>query len=1091
MFHSRFNAKGNPMRTLAACLLIACPILAQEPAQFGDAALRTIQFVDENEGWAAGDDGVIWHTINKGKTWERQASGTRASLRSMHFLTPYSGWIVGRTELAGGGSSGVVLATSDGGLTWLSVSTNAMPGLNLVKFFGERTGIAAGDGNEVFPGGMFTTLDGGRNWKPVAGTRTPSWLTGDFSDLETGVLAGTWNRLAPVRDGAMGMADVDSLAGRNVKGLKLNGDRAVAVGQGGLIMVSQNTAGVRWGFPDLKLPQSIRASIDFNAVAVHGSHVWAVGRPGSIVFHSADHGLSWEIVKTGQGLPLHAVCFLDENHGWAAGELGTILATIDGGKTWAVQHQGGMRSAMMFVHSDAKRVPLDTVAALGGEEGYLVVALGVTCPDPATLARRYDTDVERIAAAMKAADPQRATDNERLSFAMRQTGGAAGEVLWQFPMAGFQDGADMQAILDTWERRHGEKAAVAMLRQMVLSLRIWKPDVIVTDSPTDESSRAVFEVLRKAFDVAADPEIFPEQIKNLGLQEWAGRKLLVTLNKRDPAAVNVDVTSSLPRIGDSAQGFASQAFRLWDEARAVPGYRLVATRLKDAEGQTKIFEGIPLAPGGAARRELPALAEQDEPKRTALKIAHEKKRNVQAVVAGKVGGLASAEQALSAIGEALNDLPPMDAGNALFTAASSYANTGQWSMAREAFVLLLNKYPGHPLGLEAARWLVRFHSSSEARHRAELGQFVELADLSFNLKDRADPRRVIPKAKVKDKLPPETQLVQSTHRETIPAMVSARKWYEGALDFESRLEAHGSLYARDLPTNLCLAAARRQLGRAEESQKWLLRYITETTVPLGSPTAARGADPWRECVMLESWLLNRGGQAMPPKPVGACRRTNQRPYLDGKLDDACWQDAIPMPLATTAGELGSEFGCKDAIERMVKERPGKPDPNAVAEAQAAGSRAAFSIDDEHLYVAVVCKHPAGMKKEKAEGRTHDMDLRAFDRVSLMIDLDRDYQTYYQLQIDQRGALAADCWGDKTWNPKWFVAVHADESGWTAEVAIPLKELTGEVVVPGKLWAVNVVRTVPGKGIQAWSGPAGVTPRPEGMGVLTFVGDRKK
>jgi len=43
------------------------------------------------------------------------------------------------------------------------------------------------------------------------------------------------------------------------------------------------------------------------------------------------------------------------------------------------------------------------------------------------------------------------------------------------------------------------------------------------------------------------------------------------------------------------------------------------------------------------------------------------------------------------------------------------------------------------------------------------------------------------------------------------------------------------------------------------------------------------------------------------------------------------------------------------------------------------------------------------------------------------------------------------------------------------------------MTPGKLWAMNVVRTVPGKGVQAWSGPAGVTPRPEGMGLMTFVG----
>jgi hypothetical protein len=198
-----------------------------------------------------------------------------------------------------------------------------------------------------------------------------------------------------------------------------------------------------------------------------------------------------------------------------------------------------------------------------------------------------------------------------------------------------------------------------------------------------------------------------------------------------------------------------------------------------------------------------------------------------------------------------------------------------------------------------------------------------------------------------------------------------------------------------------------------------------------------------------------------------------------------------MPLVTTAGDLGADFGCKDAIEQKVMGTARKPDPAALAEALSAGTRAAFAYDEEHLYIAVVCRHPAGMQKDKVEKRTHDMDLRAHDRVSILIDLDRDYQTCYQLQIDQRGAVAEDCWGDRTWNPKWYVMVNPEETGWTAEVAIPLSELTGDVVTTGKLWAVNVVRTVPGRGVQAWGAPAGVAPRPEGMGILTFLADTKK
>jgi hypothetical protein len=115
-----------------------------------------------------------------------------------------------------------------------------------------------------------------------------------------------------------------------------------------------------------------------------------------------------------------------------------------------------------------------------------------------------------------------------------------------------------------------------------------------------------------------------------------------------------------------------------------------------------------------------------------------------------------------------------------------------------------------------------------------------------------------------------------------------------------------------------------------------------------------------------------------------------------------------------------------------------------------------------------------------------MNLEAADRVSVLLDLDRDYQTYYQVSFDRRGAVADECWGDGSWNPRWFVAVESDETGWTTEVAIPLRELTSDGVSLGKVWACNVVRTVPGQGVQAWSKPAGVQPRPEGMGLLQFV-----
>src|SRR4051812_23312820 len=102
---------------ICMALALAGSVRAGDAPYFEDAALHAVQFVDPHEGWAVGDEGVVWHTIDGGRQWERQPTGVRASLRSVHFLNPYTGWVAGREELTNGaGSAGVLLFTQDGGL---------------------------------------------------------------------------------------------------------------------------------------------------------------------------------------------------------------------------------------------------------------------------------------------------------------------------------------------------------------------------------------------------------------------------------------------------------------------------------------------------------------------------------------------------------------------------------------------------------------------------------------------------------------------------------------------------------------------------------------------------------------------------------------------------------------------------------------------------------------------------------------------------------------------------------------------------------------------------------------------------------------
>jgi photosystem II stability/assembly factor-like uncharacterized protein len=1016
---------------------------AADLRNFEDAALHAVQFVDEHEGWAVGDEGVVWHSIDGGQTWERQPTGVRASLRSVHFLNPYTGWVAGRVELPGGGSTGVLLYTKDGGVAWKEVLLGSLPGLNVVRFVDLKTGYLAGDGSEQFPTGVFMTTDAGRSWQPLKGPRCPSWLAGDF-DAHGGALAGAWNRLATVRDKCVSMTNVDSLGGRALQGLRLQGKRAVAVGQGGAVLISEESAGASWGYADTPLSREVLASLDLNAVHIAGKHYWAVGRPGSVVLHSPDLGERWELIATGQPLPLNGVFFRDEKHGYAVGELGTIVVTDDGGKTWQVRHRGGMRTAALFIHARAAGLPLDTVALLGGQEGYLTAALRVTAPDP------------------NSAAPARSTEGPRLVAAVRQAGGAAAESLWQFPVPSHLARADREELVKSWEQMHGKHAAdQTMLRQLVLAIRMWRPDVILTDSPDPAASGYTADTLMvravdEAFRRAADPREFPEQIKELGLAAWKTTKVFGRWEGKTEGHVTLDLTALSKPLEGTVQEFAADAASLLGEGDPIPArrsYRLLQPQTADK--QHDLMEGIDLPRGGQARRPLSATAEPSAELIKAIRT----RVTLRALCETPAKELANPDRLLSQLGPMLDGMPEDQAARSAHAAASQYARVGQWTLAREAYLLLADRYPTHPLALDAYRWLIRYNSSSEARRRHEMGQFLAVNTVQFGVPVGSKPLPSVERNDTDPNKPPakraefpEFGTRQSPRQVALSNKDDTRKWYEGSLGLEPRLAAFGPLAANDPAIQLCLQAARRNLGDVEGARKWYADF------------ASRQPDgPWRAAALSELWLLNHSGA--PPKPVVYCRATDAKPFLDGKLDDDCWQTGKPLALVNAAGDTVHDYPTEVRV----------------------------SFDKDYLYLAIRCFHPAGKQVPPVKNRSRDADLRGFDRVSVLLDLDRDYSTCFHLQIDQRGCVAEDCWGDKTWDPRWFVKVHGEATNWVAEAAIPLAALTGDNVTSGRAWAFNVVRTLPGRGVQAWSLPAEVPEealRPEGMGLLIFAQDQR-
>ena len=116
--------------------------------------LRGCYFVNARNGWAVGENGVILHTSNMGVTWSSQTSGTTNDLQAVCFLDSLIGYSVG--------SCGTTLKTINGGIKWTVQMQNSasycssnpyVHDLRTIAMKTETMGTAAG----ISIGAIYTT----------------------------------------------------------------------------------------------------------------------------------------------------------------------------------------------------------------------------------------------------------------------------------------------------------------------------------------------------------------------------------------------------------------------------------------------------------------------------------------------------------------------------------------------------------------------------------------------------------------------------------------------------------------------------------------------------------------------------------------------------------------------------------------------------------------------------------------------------------------------------------------------------------------------------------------------------------------------
>ncbi len=445
-----------------------------------------------------------------------------------------------------------------------------------------------------------------------------------------------------------------------------------------------------------------------------------------------------------------------------------------------------------------------------------------------------------------------------------------------------------------------------------------------------------------------------------------------------------------------------------------------------------------------------------------------RRRHLQELLARTEGNVAWAGQ----VARLLEDLDERGGGELLFQMAAGYRAAGRLDLAADSYYLLAQRYPQHPLVDEALVWLVQFYASSEAAQRSAAPMVArtlvrddaavaesEAYRAGFDQVAQADPGRTEVHPTVEELGRTE---VRPTAFEAPAIGLSRDDRFRRAEQLAEYLRSgRPALYA-DPAVRFAEVAAQRQLGYANPAKRYFLS--------LGDRPAS---DPWRRCAETEQWLAQPNDQP-PPKVIAACRRTFERPHLDGKLDEPFWTNADRMPLRgdSDVGRTILSADETDATNKIVR-------PTDSGEVR-------LGYDEVFLYIAVQCPKAISVDYQGDDSpRPRDADLTQRDRVALRLDLDRDFTTAYQLTVDHRGWTHESCWDDVAWNPNWYVAVANDETSWMVEAAVPLAQLTSRLPSPKHVWAVSLRRTIPRIGSATWSGGAAAGDSPDQFGFLIF------
>ncbi|MEA3401624.1 MAG: carbohydrate binding family 9 domain-containing protein [Armatimonadota bacterium] len=225
----------------------------------------------------------------------------------------------------------------------------------------------------------------------------------------------------------------------------------------------------------------------------------------------------------------------------------------------------------------------------------------------------------------------------------------------------------------------------------------------------------------------------------------------------------------------------------------------------------------------------------------------------------------------------------------------------------------------------------------------------------------------------------------------------------------------------------------------------------------------------RSVILLGALLASAAATAdeqihsVKPTVAAVCVMSSQPVEVDGRLDDAAWEAAVPVSGFTISG-----------LEALA--------PNQTA----------FRIlrDRDALYIGVRCLEQ-NMDGLEATVANRDGSVWHDDVVELFLDTNHDHESFKQFAVNPLATRFDSDTGSRTWDAEWQAAADTGETGWGVEVRIPFASLKVEPPAAGDVWGLNVCRERQAGGetvLHNWANVQGNFLRPWLFGHLYFAGE---